>query len=84
MDIMAIGLNLGVIAGIIGLTEVVKRVVPVKLEGWVIVVPLVLGILAAMGLTQPLEWQGVVVNAIIYAGASTYAWKLGKTILVGK
>ncbi len=84
MDILTIGLNAGIIAGIIGLTEVIKKIIPVKLEGWVIIVPLLLGVAAAVGLTKPLEWQGVVVNAIIYAGASTYAWKLGKTILVGK
>lgn len=86
IDLTQIGINIGVIAGIMGITEVVK----LQMKGWepagrvIILVPLVLALAAALFLTRPFGWQEYGENAIIYCGSATYLFKFGKTTIGGK
>lgn len=81
MDFALSGVNLAIIAGIIGLTEVVKLILPVTLTKFVIIIPAVLGAVAAVALGWGLPWGEIVVKAIIYVGAATYIFKFGKTVI---
>jgi hypothetical protein len=50
MDFAKLGVNLGIVAGIIGITEVVKLVLPPALVKFVILIPAILGAVAAVAL----------------------------------
>ena len=81
MDLGSFGINLALIAGIIALTTVVKKLdVKRRLKRVYVLIPLALGILAAVLVTSPLEWRGVGVNAIIYAGIASYLYSAGKKL----
>jgi Ca2+/Na+ antiporter len=83
MDIGTLGINVALIAGIIALTAVVKKLdVKGRLKRVYVLIPLALGILAAVLVTTPLEWQGVGVNAIIYAGIASYFYSAGKKLSI--
>jgi hypothetical protein len=81
MDFALLGVNLAIIAGIIGLTEVVKLFLPPTFTKFVILVPTVLGAVAAVALGWGQGWGEIVVKAIIYVGAATYIFKFGKTVV---
>jgi Ca2+/Na+ antiporter len=84
MDLGTLGANLTLIAGIIGLTAVVKKLDTAnRLKRVYILIPLALGIVAGILTTKPLEWRGVGINAIIYAGISSYIYQTGKKLVVG-
>jgi hypothetical protein len=81
MDFAALGINLAIIGGIIGLTEVVKLFIPPKFVNFIILVPTVLGAVAALALGWNRGWTEVVKQIIIYVGAATYIYKFGKTVV---
>jgi hypothetical protein len=75
MDLVSLGIDLAVVAGIIALTQVFKSLDKAgKLSRFYVLVPLVLGVVAAFFVTSPLTWQGVGKNALIYAGVSSYLY----------
>lgn len=83
MNLEALGINTAVLAGIIGLTALIKKAdTKSRLKRFYVLIPLVLGIVAAVFLTQPLTWQAVGVNAIIYAGVAAYLYDFRKTVTV--
>lgn len=86
MDFSQLGLNLGVVAGIVGITQAIKKlVIRKKIEPRaVILIPLALGAIAAIFLTVPWEWQGYGEKAISYAGVSCLVYMLGKGYIGGK
>jgi hypothetical protein len=81
MDFARLGVNLGIVAGIIGITEVVKLILPPSLVKFVILIPTILGAVAALALGWGEGWTTIVKNCIIYVGAATYIWKFGKTVV---
>jgi hypothetical protein len=81
MDFAKLGVNLGIVAGIIGITEVIKFILPVTLTKFVIIIPAILGAVAAVALEWGEGWTTIVKNCIIYVGAATYIWKFGKTVV---
>jgi TRAP-type C4-dicarboxylate transport system permease small subunit len=83
MDFAFVGINLAIVAGIVGLTEVIKVIIPDKLKRFILLVPTVLGLAAAliMGWGSVKE---VLKDCIIYVGAATYIWKFGKTVIAGQ
>lgn len=85
MDILDLGVNMGVVGGIIAMSNWVKGF---DLEGkyarFYPLIPFALGIVAALFKTVPMSWQGVGENALIYAGISSYIFKAGKTTILGK
>jgi hypothetical protein len=84
MDLVSLGINLAVIAGIIALTQVIKKQdKDGKLARFYVLVPLVLGIVAAVFVTVPLTWQGVGANAIIYAGVASYLYVAKRKLIIG-
>jgi hypothetical protein len=84
MDLLSLGINLSLVGGIIALTQVVKALDKAKkLERFYVLVPLILGVGAAFFATSPLTWQGVGINAIIYAGVSSYLYVAKKKLTVG-
>lgn len=84
MDFANLGINLAVIGGIIGVTEVIKLILPEVLKRFLLLVPTILGVVAAIALGWNQGWQGVVREAIVYVGTSTYIWKFGKTVVAGQ
>lgn len=83
MNLEALGINTAVLAGIIGLTALIKKAdAKSRFKRFYVLVPLLLGIGAAFFLTQPLTWQGVGMNAIIYAGVAAYLYDFKKTVTV--
>jgi len=85
MDIMNLAVNTAVIGAIIAVSEVFKSLDTFgKLTRYYIIIPTVLGILAALALSNPFQWQEIIKQSIIYVGLSTYLFKFGKTTLFGK
>jgi uncharacterized membrane protein HdeD (DUF308 family) len=85
MDFANLGLNLGVVAGIIGITRVVTTFdKDSKLARWYPLIPAVLSIAAAAFLTSPWAWGEYGKNVIIYVGSATYLYKFGKTTVFDK
>lgn len=83
MTLEALGIDTLVLAGIIGLTAVIKwRDKKQRFKRFYVLIPLLLGIAAAFFLTQPLTWQGVGRNAIIYAGVAAYLYDFKKVVTV--
>lgn len=84
MDLGMLGINLALIAGIIAITELIKKLDKGgKLSRVYVLIPLVLGIVGAVFATSPLTWQGVGLNAIIYAGIASYLYNAGKKLTIG-
>lgn len=84
MDIMSIGLDLGVIAGIMGITEAVKRLdSDNRLKRYYVLIPLFLGVVAALVTASPFALQAVGKQALIYVGVSTYLYTTGKKLMFG-
>ena len=80
----ALGVNGGLILGIIMLTEALKKLDKKKrFKKFYIIIPLVLGIGAAFLMTEPLAFKDVSINAIVYAGVSGYFYKSGKLAIGG-
>lgn len=85
MDILTLGVNMGVIGAIIALTELVKGLDKEnKYTRFYPIIPMVLGTVAALFKTTPLTWQGYGENWLLYVGLSTYIFKAGKTTLLGR
>lgn len=77
--------DLGVIAAIIGITEGIKRVMPEEYWRSTPAVPLLLGVVAGATMTPELSaWRVVAKSALIYGGAASLAYELGRTTLFGK
>ena len=79
-----IGLNAGVIAGIVALTTMIKSLDKNKrLKRFYTLIPFALGILASVFLTQPFQWQQFGLNCLIYASIASYMYTTGKKVLLG-
>ena len=79
MDLLSLGLDAALIAGIIGLTEVVKMVLPPAWQKYVVIMPAILGLAVSAAVVQPWTFAAWVVKGISYAGVSAYIYKAGKT-----
>jgi len=85
MDFSNLGLNMAVVGGIIAITKVITGFDKKgKYARWYPVIPAVLGIAAAIFATSPFVWRTFGNNAIIYTGAATYLYKVGKTTILDK
>lgn len=83
MEFTTLGLNIVIIAAIIALTNVIKGFDKKnKFERFYILIPLILGIIAAIFMTIPLSWQGVGYNGLVYGAISAYLYKAKKKIIV--
>jgi len=84
MDFLNLGINTAVVAGIIAITKVITGFDKEgKYARWYPVIPAILGIAAAYFATAPFVWRTFGNNALIYTGAATYLYKVGKTTVLG-
>lgn len=82
MDLKALGIDTAIIAGIIAITQAVKALDSEnRLKRFYILVPTILGFLAALFITTPPTWQAVGRNALVYIGAATYFYSAGSKML---
>lgn len=73
------------IGAIIAIMEVLKSMdTAKKFTRWYPFVVLILALVAAAFKANPFTWQTFGYNAILYAGASSYIYKLGRTTILGK
>lgn len=83
MDLLQGAIDLGVIAGIIGLTQAIKTIDKAKkLEKWYILIPVVLGLGAAIPLSSPLSVALIARNGIAYAGVAALAYMMRKKLTI--
>lgn len=77
--------EMGMIAAILALTEVIKSFDTGK-KFWRLypVIPLVLGVAAAFATADAITFQNVLEKSILYVGPATYIFKFGKTTVMGK
>ena len=80
MDLMSFGADVGVVAGIIALSQIIKKLIPEKYKKYLVIVPLILYILISFVITQPLEIQTYFKNVIIYTGAASWIYNGRKII----
>jgi Ca2+/Na+ antiporter len=82
MDFGSLGVNTGLVAGIVAVTQLLKKLdKESKFKKYYILIPLILGIGASFLITDPLTIKDVIINSIIYAGVSGYFYKSGKLAL---
>lgn len=75
MEFSSLGVNVAVIAAIVGVTMVIKKSdTSGKFKRFYVLIPGVLGILAAVALTEPWAWGQFVINGLVYAGLSAWAY----------
>ena len=85
MDLSAVVKDAGVLAGIIGLTGCIKSMdTKQRFKRFYVLIPAILGIVAALALAQPFTWQEILKQALIYAGVASWVYKTGKTAVLGK
>jgi hypothetical protein len=78
-------LNMGIIGSIIALTKLITSMDKGrKLERLYPAIPLILGIIAALFVTVPLEWQAYGANVLMLGPTAAYIYKFGKTTVLGK
>lgn len=81
MEFSTFGLNAGIIAGIVGITQVVKALDRGnKYKRFYVFVPLVLGMAAGIAMTNPLTMGGAFTSGISYAGVAAIAYKTAKAV----
>lgn len=73
-DWESLGVNTGIIAGIITITQIVKQFFPDNLKKYIVIVPIVLsaGVFFVAGGNQPAE------NVLFWAAAAAYLFKVGQ------
>jgi hypothetical protein len=78
MDILSqIGVNVGLVAGVIGICEYLKRLDKKNtFKNFYVVLPIVISALAAILVTQPWDWEKYLINVITYAGVSSLAYNM--------
>jgi hypothetical protein len=80
IDLKNLGINTGVIAGIIMLTKAIRLTkLGTKLGDWIVLMPIILGAASAFIFTQPLVLGPVFTSTLWYSGLSTLIFKLWKT-----
>lgn len=87
MNFTELGLNLGIVFGVVGLTEAIKVIIfkgkATKIQA--VLVTVALGAIAAIFVTSPFSWQGYGEKTFSYAGVACIAYMLGgKNIFGGK
>ena len=84
MDLMSV-LDVAIVGSIFAIMEVIKAVDKNrKLARFYPAMVLALGLMAAAFKANPFNWQTFGYNAMLYAGASSFIFKFGKTTLLGK
>jgi len=84
MEFSTFGLDAGIIGGIVGIGQLVKRAdVSGKWKRFYIFIPLVLGAVAGAVRAEPFTVGKIITGAISYAGVSAYAFDAVKK-LAGK
>lgn len=79
-----IGLDVGLVLGIIGITWLVKKNIP-QVKAWVVFIPLILGVVAAFAATPILVEGKIQVAALTksifaYAGGASILYNLWETV----
>jgi hypothetical protein len=76
MDLGSLGVNVSVLIAIVGIAEYVKNQLDTKnrFKKYYVVLPLILSVIAAIFITEPLQWQSYLQNVFIYAGISAYGY----------
>ncbi len=64
------GLDVALVVAIVGITQKIKSLVPLENRKWYLLCPLVLSVIVAFSLTNPLVWQEVLRNFLVYFGVS--------------
>lgn len=81
MEFSTFGLNAGIIAGIVGITQVFKMADKgKKFKRFYVLIPLVLGGVAGVALAEPLTAGKAITGAIAYAGVASYAYSAVKKL----
>lgn len=81
LDWGSLGIDAGIIAAIVGMTQGFKvMVLRRKKVRWLILVPVVLGVLAALVKADAMTLRAVGELALKYAGLSVAAYSAGKVV----
>jgi len=78
MDIMSLGLNAGVIVAIVGLCEVVKKIIKVSwFKNFYALLPVVFsGVFALLMVESPFIWKNFFYILFIYLGVSSIGYNM--------
>lgn len=76
------GVNMGMVAGVIGILLGVRAASGDKLPKWVYIVgAMILGFIAALVVVEPFTWKGWIISGITHAGAASILYQTGKLIV---
>jgi len=85
MDFLNLGADLGIVGGIITITELIKQFdQDKKFKKYYVLIPAILSIPAAFIVSKTFDWHEIAKNFLLYLGVSTYIYKAGKTFIGGK
>lgn len=75
MTLESLGLDLTVLAGIVGLTETIKKVDKNDaLKQFYVYIPMAVAAIGAYLVTDPFDWRQLVINIIVYTGVAGYGY----------
>lgn len=83
-DVILKAVDVGVIVAIMLVTQGLKNALPEAYWRVVPLIPLVLGIFAGIVMTEVNIWRLVAKNSLLYAGASSLVYEVGRTTVFGR
>lgn len=84
-DLQSLGLNLALLASIIGASEVIKKFDSGNvLKRFYVLLPAVLSGIAGFFITKPFAWQDWGYNSFVYFGISSLAYNVIKKTFMNK
>lgn len=79
MSFESLGLDITVLAGIVGLTETIKKIDKKNvLKKFYVYIPIVIAAVGAYLVTSPFDWKQLLINIIVYTGVAGYGYDLIK------
>jgi hypothetical protein len=77
----ALGMDAVVVLCIVAVTQLVKRYAGASVKPWLVVIPIVLGIVAGVMLTAGAGWVAVVRGGFVYGTVATWLYSFGTKFL---
>ena len=88
MDLASLGVDAGIVIGIVALTQVITGLIKNrdKWERWFPLIPIALGLVAAVSMAMTGNTFDIAIfiqRALAYAGVASLVYKTGKTTIMG-
>jgi small basic protein len=86
MDFVNLGLDVSILAAIVGISELIKNQIDKedKFKKFYVLLPFFISAVASIFITENLGWQEYLKNVFIYTGISSYGYNVIKSSIIKK